>query len=284
MQAAVPQLDIARLGLNAISIGQVNIGPVNIGQVVLSGLHYRMATPVAHLQNLRVAVHLAIELDYKIDVEVFSHSGTLATEDIDFAVTFGDVTIPALQDVTVDVANFTVSNVAASSNPLSNLRLGAVVAEQIRARNVVLPSQGFTIAGLTLGSVQATGVGVPAAGVDEVTIGRVHGDAMSMADITVSNLGLPNLTVGDVDSQSIDVSATEQTKVYNVGDDILTVTLKITPTVSTHIDRLHIGNIQASTSIDSISLHNVVAPYEFLNLTLSQIGIDSISIPSAVVS
>jgi hypothetical protein len=43
-------------------------------------------------------------------------------------------------------------------------------------------------------------------------------------------------------------------------------------------------NIAASTSIGKIELSNIVAPYELLNLTLSQIGIDTISVPAVAIA
>jgi hypothetical protein len=91
------------------------------------------------------------------------------------------------------------------------------------------------------------GFGAPAASIDSVTIGRVHGDSTPFGQLALSNLAVPNL--------------------FN-------------PTAQAHIDQLLIQNIKASTSIGKIELHNVVAPFELLNLTLAQVGIDTLSVPS----
>ena len=45
-----------------------------------------------------------------------------------------------------------------------------------------------------------------------------------------------------------------------------------------------IRNITAGASIGKIELHNVVAPYELLNLTLAQVGITAVSIPSVAIA
>jgi len=107
---------------------------------------------------------------------------------------------------------------------------------------------------------------------------------MPMGDITITNFALPNTAVSDIVSQGVDVSATEVSQVLTADAGILRLTFTVTPTVRTQIDRLEIANATASTTIGSIELHNIVAPYEFLNLTLSQIGIDTISIPSFAIS
>ena len=54
--------------------------------------------------------------------------------------------------------------------------------------------------------------------------------------------------------------------------------------LKSHIDTLTISGLTASTSIGKIELKNVIAPYELLNLTLSQIGIDTIQVPSVAIA
>jgi len=287
--ATVPEADIARLGVNAISVGQVSIAPVQIGQLVLTNFDFRTAVGVVHLREFRVTITINIRVDWHIHIPLpivpdIDEGGTISTINASFTIDFGDITIPGLQNLSIHIDSFTAANIAAASNPLTNLQLGSVVAEQIRARNLVLPAQGFTIAGLTIGSLQAAGISVPAAGVDQITIGRVHGEVMPMGDITITNFALPNTAVSDIVSQGDDVSATEVSQVLTADAGILRLTFTVTPTVRTQIDRLEIANATASTTIGSIELHNIVAPYEFLNLTLSQIGIDTISIPSFAIS
>jgi hypothetical protein len=45
-----------------------------------------------------------------------------------------------------------------------------------------------------------------------------------------------------------------------------------------------IRNLTAGASIGKIELHNVVAPYELLNLTLAQVGIDTIAVPTVAIA
>jgi hypothetical protein len=65
---------------------------------------------------------------------------------------------------------------------------------------------------------------------------------------------------------------------------LLAATLKVTTTAKFHLDELRIENIKASASIGEIALKNVVLPYEVLNLTLLEIGIESIEVPQVEVS
>jgi hypothetical protein len=167
----------------------------------------------------------------------------------------------------------------AAANPVANVQLSNAVAEQVHARDVALPSAGFTIAGLGVGALRVRGFGAPAASVESVNVGRVHGEAFPTPDMTLANLTLPSASVADIVSQGIDSVATPFGKAYHLDLGCLDLTLKIKPRAEAHIDQLIINGLTTSPSIGTIELHNVVAPYELLNLTLSQIGIEQIQVP-----
>ena len=65
---------------------------------------------------------------------------------------------------------------------------------------------------------------------------------------------------------------------------ILSLAIHVTPSVLSHIDHLEITNADASATVGQVVLHNVTIPYDVLNLTLSQIGISTITIPAFNVS
>jgi hypothetical protein len=125
---------------------------------------------------------------------------------------------------------------------------------------------------------------VPAATVDSVTIGRLRGDATPLGQMALSNLALPSASVPDIVAQGVDSVATPRPKAFHLDLGCLDLTLKVNPQAQAHIDQLVISNVRASTSIGRIELNNVVAPYELLNLTLSQVGIETISIPTVSIA
>ncbi len=173
---------------------------------------------------------------------------------------------------------------AATSDPITNLQLGAASADQIQANNLKVPTAGFTIAGLGFGPLSVAGVGVPAANLDSVTIGHVHGDAFPLGQMVISNLGLPSASIPDIVGQGVDVTATPTPKAFHLDLGCLDLILRVNPVAEAKIDQLVIRNVHASTSIGKIELHNVVAPYDLLNLTLGQIGVNTISVPTVAVA
>jgi hypothetical protein len=288
MQTTIAEADVQRFGVGSVSVGSVGIGPIQIGQLVLTNLELNTAAAGAELRNFRVTISHHMTLDWHLHIEIPGHViDDGGTEDLGtptFACNFGNLHVPGLEYIKLDIASLSADNIAATANALSNLQLGAAVAEQIQARNLKLPAQGFTIAGLGIGGLRLGGFGVPAATLDTVTIGRVHGDAFPTSDMTLNNVALPSASVADIVSQSIDGVATPFGKAYHLDLGCLDLLLKIKPRAEAQIDQLTINGLTASTSIGKIELHNVVAPYELLNLTLSQIGIDTVQVPSVAIA
>jgi hypothetical protein len=288
MQTTIPEADIQRSGVGTVSVGSVGIGPIQIGHLVLTNLQLNTAAAGAELRNFRVTITHHMTLDWHLHIEIPGHviddSGTEDLGTPTFACNFGNLHVPGLENIRLDIASLSADNIAATANALSNLQLGAAVAEQIQARNLKLPAQGFTIAGLGIGGLRLGGFGVPAATLDTVTVGRVHGDAFPTSDMTLNNLALPSASVADIVSQGIDGVATPFGKAYHLDLGCLDLVLKIKPRAEAQIDQLTINGLTASTSIGTIELHNIVAPYELLNLTLSQIGIDTVQVPSVAIA
>ncbi len=288
MLTTISAADIQRGGVNTVNVGSVGIGPITIGQLVLTDFELNTAADGAFLRNFVVTVTYKMTLDWRLHIDLPGRTiDDSGTEDLDsptFIVGFGDIRIPGIENLKIDIASLALDNPAATINPVSNLQLGAAVAEQIQARNLKLPTAGFTIAGLGLGGLNVGGVGVPSASLDSVTIARVHGDATPFGQMALNNLALPSVSIPDIVGQGVDSVATPKPKAFHLDLGCLDLTLKVNPSAEAHIDQMVIRNVKANLSIGKIELHNIVAPYELLNLTLSQVGLEMISVPTVAIA
>jgi len=289
MHTTIAELDIQRLGVNTIDVGQVAIGPIQIGQLVVTDLNVNTSAAGAELRNFRVTVTHGYTLDWRIHIEIPAHEDIDqgGTEDLgqhSFTINFGDVSVPGLESFRIAIGSVTADTIAATASPVGAVQLGSAVAEQIQLRNLVLPSQGFSIAGLGIGTLGVRGVGVPAASLDTFGIGRLHVDAFPLGQLTLSNLALPSASIANINSQAVDVTARPRGKALHVDLGCLDLTLKISCEARAQLDELLIRDASASASVGRIELNNVVAPYELLNLTLSQIGIETLQVPTVAVA
>src|SRR5229473_2504488 len=288
MLTTIPEADIAKASVNSISVGSVGIGPVTIGQLVITNLEVNTAADGAFLRNFVVTVTYNMKLDWHLHIDLpgnpIDDSGTEDLDSPTFIVGFGDIRVPGLENLKIDIASLAVDSPSATVLPVNNIQLGKAVAQGIVAKKLELPTDGFSINGLGLGALNVGGFGAPAATVDSVTIAKVNGDTTPFGQMSLSNLGVPAVAIPDIVAQGVDSTATPKPKAFHLDMGCLDLVLKVNPTAQAHIDQLLIQNIKASTSIGKIELHNVVAPYELLNVTLSQIGIETISVPAVAIA
>lgn len=185
MLAKVPQLDIKQAGLQTVALGQVSIGPITAGELVLNGADLAMSAAKGVLQNVSVTVTLRISVEWHVHVGLpdgipdIDIGDTYDLGSFDFSMPVGDIVIPGLNNLNFHIPSLTAQNLSVAAAPVG-LQLHNVSAEQIRAVDVALPAAGFTLAGLTLGTVTGSGIGVPAAQVGQATVGHLHGDPVQV--------------------------------------------------------------------------------------------------------
>ena len=288
MLTTIAVADIQKGSVNSISVGSVGIGPVTIGQLVITDLELNTAADGAFLRNFVVTVTHNMKLDWHLHIElpgnVIDDSGTEDLDSPTFIIGFGDIRLPGLENLKIDIASLAVDSPSATILPITNIQLGKAIAEGIQAKTLKLPTAGFSLNGLGLGTLNVGGFGAPAATVDSATIARVTGDTTPFGQMSLSNLGLPASQIPDIVAQGVDSTATPKPKAFHLDMGCLDLVLKVNPTAQAHMDEFIIRNVKASGSIGKIELHNVVAPYELLNVTLSQLGIETISVPAVAIA
>jgi hypothetical protein len=292
MKVTIPDVRIAKSGVQQVNVGEVQIGPVFIDRLLVRDVHVGISTGAAQLRNVRTVLTSQFEADWKVRVSVdtplgdvnFSRSGTMNLGSLTFLLGFGHIDLPGFANLSFDVPNLPVDNVTAVVEAIKNLNLGALVAEQIRASAVAAPQDCFQLSGLELGDLHVDELTVPAAQAATVTVGRVHGGTLPLTNLTIPNLALPNATIPSMSSTNVDATSNAVTKGLHADNGILEMTLRVTTVARLEVEELRIDNINASATVGAIELTNLELPYEVLNLTLSQIGVRSIEVPQLEVN
>jgi hypothetical protein len=291
LQVTVPALDVQQAKLQTIDIGQVAIGPITVGDLVLNNADVSMSAAQAVLQSVGVTIHIHVTVDWNIHIGLpdgipdINIGDTYDLGTLSFGpINIGDVVIPGISDIHLHIPSMTAQNMSVSANPLG-LTAHNATADQIHATGLALPTAGFSIAGLALSSIQGNTISVPAAKLDQTTIGHLHGDAIQVPAFTGSNLNLPAAQIPQLSSSApLDVPANLSTLTVGFDAGILVVHINLTPSALMSVNHLEITNANASATVQQIVLHNVTLPYDVLNLTLSQIGINTVAIPALNVS
>jgi hypothetical protein len=289
MKALVPQTNVTRMGVQQLDIGELNIGPASIGKLVLDSVHLGVSTGSVKIRNLQVTISLAMSLDWKVTVSIpiagtFSWNGTISLGTHSITISFGDVTLPGFGTLSLDIPNVTANNLTAVFGAIRNLRLGQLLAEEIRANNLDAPPPGFQVTGIGLGRLAAGDVMVPSATLSDVEIRHVHGEQLPFGEMRIPNIELPQASLGQISSQGVDVNAVSRPLEFFADAGVLEITLRLTPGARTRIAELHLSDVRSATSIGAVELQNVTLPYDVLDLKLSQLGIETIEVPKIEVS
>jgi hypothetical protein len=289
MKATIPQATLAKVSAQRIDVGEIDAGPISIGRLTIDALHVEVSTGSVTARDVNVTVSVSIVLDWWVGVTIddlgtWGWNGTIDLGTQSATIALRDMSLSGLRSLDLDVATLGVSNVSAVVGPIRNLRLGPLVAEQIATQGLVVPQPDFTINGLGLASAAITGMSVPAAAAAEVTVAHAHGDAFPVGTITIPGLALPRASMGDIASDNVSAGGKAEPYILDADAGVFGGTLTVTPSATIDIAELRISNVQATSSIGSVTLQNVVLPYDVFDLTLSQLGIETIAIPTLEVS
>jgi hypothetical protein len=130
-------------------------------------------------------------------------------------------------------------------------------------------------------------VAVPAAHVGGTTVGRVRGTPLTLPHLRLRDLTLPGAAAGDIRSGPLDVPLQRRERMrlspaLNLG--FLRLTPFVRPSAGTHVTQMHLTGVQASVAARAVELGNVTIPYELHNLTLADIGVHTIDVPTITVT
>jgi len=290
MQATIADLTAARAGVGRVSLGHVGVGPLRVRELSMTGTTLSMTGAQGLLQGVDVTVTLHISVEWHVHVGLpdgipdIDVGDTVDLGSFGFSMPVGDITLPALDDLHFEIPTVTAQDVAVPETVLS-LELTGAHAEGVHASGTSLPSAGFLLAGLSLTSLEADAVTVPAVGVDRVDVRSLRGDPVQVPVLTLPAITVPTAQVPLVRSTApLTIPATLQGPSPGFNAGLLRVVLRIRPTVVTRVDRLELTGARATANVGAIVLHDVVVPYEVLDLTLSQLGVDAVEVPVLTVS
>jgi hypothetical protein len=295
MKIKIPETRIGKARVQQVGVGEVKCGPVHVGRLTLNNVQVRTSTGVAELRNVRIQLTLSFALEWKVGLTIsmpdwipdidISESGTMDLGKLGLGIGFGNLALPGLANLALDITKLPVDDLSAVIGSLRNINLGPAVAESIHAQGLAAPSAGFQVDGIGLAGFSAQGVGLGDAVLTGATVGRISGGTLPLPGLSIPSLSLPEVTVPRMSGQNIDAaSRPEVTRMPTVDVGLMSATLRVTTAAEFHVDELRLDNITAAASIGEIALSDVELPYEILGLSLSQIGIERIEVPAVEVN
>jgi hypothetical protein len=196
-----------------------------------------------------------------------------------FAVSVGDVEVPSLSNIVVNIPDVTATNVTATIGPIVNFDLGGGGFTGVCATNAAIPTNGFQLNGLGLASASIGNVEIPQTLVDNVRIQDFTPSGnIVVPSAQLTQLQLPLASASDIQSAApiaIDAEATSRGLRFRLGD-IFGFTIWVTPIAHTHIASLLLGGVGISGSVGQASVQNISVPVDIQGISLTTINIGQI--------
>jgi hypothetical protein len=290
MKLKVPSLSVQQAHVQTVDIGQALIGPISVGELVVNNVNFALLGASGVLNGTSITVTINITFKWHIHIGLpwpLDDIDTGATHDfppIVFGpIGLGNITLPGLNNIQLNIPSLNTQNLVVTPNNPITIHLTNVTADGVMATNFTLPSQGFTLAGMGLTSINGNGIGVPLADMEKATVKHLYGDPINIPAFSVGNFSMTSAQIPGVSSTApLNINAVLPTQNCGFGDNnsFLSMHLYITPSALMHVDHLEISNATASVAVGNVTLHNVALPYDVLNIKLADIGINTLVIPS----
>lgn len=286
MQARVPQATAARGLVAQLSVGDLSVGPITVGRLEIGRLDLAVRAGSAHLENVVTTTTVTAWLWW--DPPIFDpRTSRIGRVSLRFPV--GDVDVPELRNIDLRVLSLVAPGVTVGVAPVSGVTANRVVAEDVRTRDVVLPTPPFALAGLGLAGVEVQDVTVPGAAVSNVSVRRVTGDPLALPALRLDGLALPAASSDDITTGALDIPLRRTEPIRIPRDEpldlgLIRVQLILQVEVRTEVSRMSLTGVQVGASGGPIELRDVTLPYAATDLTLSDLGIETIQVPVIGVS
>jgi hypothetical protein len=282
--ALAKKINIAQILAESGTVGKVTVDRVSVGNVLVQSLTLKntqanLASGNAYLEDVGMTLELRFKLHWWFDIEIYSDSGDEDLGSLWFSMHVGNVAVPSLANIQMNIPTVTVNNVGAQVNPLQNLDLGAAAFQKLAIKKSTLPTAGFTLSGLALGSLNLSGLGVPAMQSNEVTIQAFKpNQTVVIPSASLGNISIPSTAIPDVKSGGIDIDAVASSRGLKVDFGIFGFTFLVTPVVHMDIGSMTLHDLGLSASVENIDVANVHVPLDVKGITLKTLHLDDLTV------
>jgi hypothetical protein len=268
-----------------IEIDKIVVGSATIGQLTLQGLALDIQSGSAFLQNVRTVLQLQCTLNWSYDIGIASDSGSDSLGSLSFPINIGNLQVPSLNNIPLSIPTFAASNISATIPPIAALDLGGGSFSGVTATNAALPTNGFQLTGLGLGSVSVSNVQVPNASVSKVSIQQFKPNAnVVVPSVEVDQIHLPSAHASDIQTAApIGFDAVAAARGISANFGIFSLTLSVTPIAHINIGSLLLQGVSISGSVSKASVSNIGIPVDVRGINLKTITIEQIQVDNVTV-
>lgn len=277
-RADIQSVKLASADASTLKIDEVDIGDASVERVSLANIRTLVNTGRLTMNNVRTLMSMRIRVRWEVRIWGPNPSGSFTfTVPFDIPFNVGDLEIPGLDDLDIQVPSGVAEDTTASVQPIANLTFNGGRVDNIEIADIRLPVNGYGLAGVGFDSFTLSHVGVPDASIGKVTIGSlIPNGLLTLPSAEISNIGIGNVSVPSVTSNRpvtvSDITATPPP--FRLIDLwILFVDIQLLPVMTMSVDGVTLDDMEATSTISSITLENMRFPLQVKGMELSDISV-----------
>lgn len=289
-QINLPRFISASGSVSSIKIDEIKLGVASVDSVDIQNVDTQVDTGEIIMEDTRAIVSLGMSFEYGIHIPLpwpFSDiniDDTITIGTIRFPFEIGDISIPALDNIDLDIPSATLEDIQASLEPVNNLDLGAGSFKGLGLDDTVLPTAGFGLGGLSMGAVKLSDLTLPSVSSARLSLNEFSPDApLILPSISIKDVQLPSASAPKVATEGPivvpDVSS-ESRKIPLISRGPLRASIVIDPSLTIAINSMVINGISAVSTIQKIDLRDMRSSVQLRGVSLDGLELNSVELES----
>lgn len=266
--------------LRDLDVAKIVLGDAHIDKVILTGTTATLKGAQAFLQTVRMVLELRFALEWEVDLGWLGHwGGTENLGSLPFGMNLGNVSIPSLANINLNIPNLTVDDVQASVSPINNLDLGGAAITKIVANDTDVPADGFGLTGLGIGSASIANIAVPKTTTASATIEEFAPNSpIALPGAEVSNLQIPSAGVDNITTGGFNFLAQASARSLGVDLGILAIKIIVTPVVHLDVGSMLIQDVELAAMANKLQVQGIQVPVTIRGIVISDLALQTVKI------
>ena len=279
----IEKIDANSGSVGGIDIGKIELGDTSVDKLTLRGTNATINAGRAKMSNVRVNLELRFSLDWWIDIGIYDRSGSESLGSLNFNVNVGDIRVPSLEDIDLNIPAVTVNDVQASASPITNLTLDGATFQNAVVQDTSAPSDGFSLSGMSVGDFSLSSAQLPATTSRQATVQRFSPEGeVVLPGAQFGPIQVPSTSIDDVSSNNIMIDAVANRRGLSAGFGIFGVTIWVRPIAHTNVGSMVLQDAALSAFVNSAELQNarmgvLVRDVKMTELNLQNIKVTNVS-------
>jgi len=285
----LPKLISASGSASSITIDQIRLNDTSVERVDVLDVKTEVDTGTVTLENARAIVSLSLRFNFGVHIPLpwpfddINFGDSISLGGITFPFDIGDISIPELNNVDLEIPSAALIDIKATLEPVNNLNLGGAAFNGLELDDTVLPSAGFGLSGLSLGALSLTELTTPSVTSAHLSVAGFSPDnALLLPSISIENIQLPSTSAAQVTTVAPVVvpGITSETRNIPLTSGLLTTSIDISPTLTIAISSMVINNISAVSTISKIDIRDIRSTVEVSGVTANGLELNNVELES----